>query len=143
VTGSVNQAGVVQAIGGANSKIEGFFDVCKALGLTGEQGVIIPRSNMRHLMLREDVVQAVRDGKFHIYAVSTVEEGIEVLTGIPAGVADADGNYPADSVFGHVQARLAEYARLSKEKPAGEEAREAAEDEAKPAPGAPTGGTSH
>ncbi len=116
VTGSVNQAGQVQAIGGANAKIEGFYDVCKAQGLTGDQGVMIPRSNMRHLMLRSDVLHAVEEGRFRVYAVSTIEEGIEVLTGVPAGEADDEGRYPADTVFGRVQERLDEYNRLSKQK---------------------------
>ncbi len=145
VTGSVNQAGVVQAIGGANNKIEGFYDVCKALGLTGDQGVMIPRSNVRHLMLRDDVVKAVEENRFHIYAVSTIEEGIELLSGVAAGEADAEGTYPPESVFGRVQARLAEYTRLSKEKPAGDGDREAGNERAEaaeenpPAPGTPAG----
>lgn len=115
VTGSVNQFGQVQAIGGVNAKIEGFFDVCRTRGLTGEQGVLIPASNVRHLMLRDDVVQAVADGRFHVYAVSTIEEGIELLTGVPAGTLDAEGNYPPDTVFGRVQARLDEYARRAEQ----------------------------
>ncbi|MDD3651413.1 Lon protease family protein, partial [Immundisolibacter sp.] len=94
VTGSVNQFGQVQAIGGVNEKIEGFFDICLARGLSGEQGVLIPASNVQHLMLRVDVRDAVADGRFHIYAVRTIDEGIELLTGLPAGVADAEGNYP-------------------------------------------------
>lgn len=98
VTGSVNQKGEIQPIGGVNHKIEGFFDVCKAKGLTGEQAVMIPSQNTRNLMLREDVVTAVREGKFHIYAVSTIDEGIEVLTGLPAGERKADGSYPEASV---------------------------------------------
>jgi lon-related putative ATP-dependent protease len=98
VTGSVSQYGHVQAIGGANEKIEGFFDICRARGLTGEQGVLIPASNVRHLMLRSDVVQAVAEGQFHVYPVQTVDEGIELLTGVPAGEPDAEGKYPADSV---------------------------------------------
>jgi len=111
VTGSVNQFGQVQAIGGANAKIEGFFDVCKARGLTGEQGVLIPRSNVRHLMLRDDVVEAVAEAKFHIYAVSTIEEGIELLTGKPAGEADESGAYPEGSVYALVQAKLDRFAQ--------------------------------
>jgi lon-related putative ATP-dependent protease len=106
VTGSVNQYGRVQAIGGANEKIEGFFDICRARGLTGVQGVLIPASNVRHLMLRSDVVQAVADGQFHVYPVQTVDEGIELLTGMPAGERDTEGKYPADSVNGRVEARL-------------------------------------
>jgi predicted ATP-dependent protease len=106
VTGSVNQYGHVQAIGGANEKIEGFFDICQGRGLTGEQGVLIPASNVRHLMLRSDVVQAVANGQFHVYPVQTVDEGIELLTGVPAGERDAEGKYPAGSINGRVQARL-------------------------------------
>jgi lon-related putative ATP-dependent protease len=107
VTGSVNQRGQVQPIGGANEKIEGFFDVCKARGLTGDQGVLIPSTNVTHLMLREDVVDAVRNGKFHIYPVETIDQGIELLTGVRAGEADGEGVYPEESVNGRVQARLA------------------------------------
>jgi len=88
VTGSVNQNGEIQAIGGINQKIEGFFDVCRLKGLSGDQGVLMPRSNLRNLMLRPDVVTAVQEGKFHIYAVSTIDEGIEVLTGVAAGERD-------------------------------------------------------
>ncbi|HET7478821.1 MAG TPA: S16 family serine protease [Rubrobacteraceae bacterium] len=107
VTGSVNQHGQVQAIGGVNEKIEGFFDVCRARGLTGEQGVLILASNVKYLMLREDVVSAVEQGRFHVYPVETVDEGIEVLTGTPAGERDAAGKYPEGSVNGLVEARLA------------------------------------
>lgn len=126
VTGSVNQLGHVQPIGGVNAKIEGFYDVCVAKGLTGDQGVLIPATNVRHLMLREDVRQAVGDGKFHIYAVRTIEEGVEILTGVPAGQTDADGQYPPDSVYGCVQSKLDEYARYAKE----EESSEHEEDKA-------------
>ncbi|MFN7087667.1 MAG: Lon protease family protein [Burkholderiales bacterium] len=112
VTGSVNQLGQVQAIGGVNEKIEGFFDICKARGLSGEQGVVIPSANIEHLMLREDVVQAVAEGKFHIHAVSTVDEAVELLTGVEAGVADAAGEWPADSVNGRVARRLRQFAEL-------------------------------
>ncbi|MCX6022018.1 MAG: AAA family ATPase, partial [Chloroflexi bacterium] len=93
VTGSVNQHGDVQAIGGVNEKIEGFYAVCKAKGLTGRQGVMIPQSNVRNLMLREDVVQACREGQFHVYAVAAISEGIEVLTGMPAGERDVSGGF--------------------------------------------------
>lgn len=110
VTGSINQRGEVQAIGGVNEKIEGFFDVCRLKGLTGDQGVLIPQSNVRHLMLREDVVGAVQDGKFSIYAVANVDEGIELLTGKKAGVLGADGLYPEGSINAAVQARLTELA---------------------------------
>lgn len=111
VTGSVNQLGEVQAIGGVNEKIEGFFDLCKARGLTGEQGVVIPRANVRHLMLRRDVVDAVRDGKFRIHAVNTIDEGIEILTGLPAGERDASGNFSAGSLNQRVDSRLIELAQ--------------------------------
>jgi len=106
VTGSVNQRGDVQAIGGVNEKIEGFFDLCRARGLTGEQGVIIPRANVQHLMLRHDVVEAVAKGQFHIYAVDSVDQGIELLTGVPCGVPDESGAYPPDSINARVQAQL-------------------------------------
>lgn len=94
VTGSVDQRGQIQAIGGVNDKIEGFFDVCQARGLTGEQGVLIPLANVRHLMLRADVVAAVAAGRFSIYAIDTVDEGLQLLTGISAGQPQADGSYP-------------------------------------------------
>jgi lon-related putative ATP-dependent protease len=90
VTGSVNQRGEVQAIGGVNEKIEGFFDLCKARGLTGEQGILIPASNVKHLMLRRDVVEAAAAAKFHIYPVETIDQGVEILTGLPAGERDKD-----------------------------------------------------
>jgi lon-related putative ATP-dependent protease len=110
VTGSVNQHGQVQAIGGVNEKIEGFFDLCKARGLTGEQGVLIPESNVRHLMLRSDVVEAVESGQFRIYSAETIDQGIELLTGVPAGERDASGKFPPDSVNYKVEARLIELA---------------------------------
>ena len=106
VTGSVNQNGEIQAIGGINQKIEGFYDVCRLKGITGNQGVLIPKSNLRNLMLRPDVVQAVRDGKFHIYAVNNIDEGIEVLTGVPAGERDPDGHYPEGSINSRVEKKL-------------------------------------
>jgi lon-related putative ATP-dependent protease len=110
VTGSVNQRGQVQAIGGVNEKIEGFFDICKARGLRGDQGVLIPASNVKHLMLRQDVVDAVRDGQFSIYPIETIDQGIEVLTGIAAGEPDDSGAYPEDTINGLVQAKLSEFA---------------------------------
>ena len=115
VTGSINQHGEVQAIGGANEKIEGFFDICKARGLTGEQGVLIPASNVKHLMLRWDVIEAVRAGRFNIYPVETVDQGIEILTGVAAGEPVETGKYPANTVNGRVQTRLAELAEKRKE----------------------------
>jgi lon-related putative ATP-dependent protease len=111
VTGSVNQHGQIQAIGGVNEKIEGFFDLCKARGHLEGQGVIIPASNVRHLMLRHDVVEAARDGKFRIYAVETIDEGIEILTGHPAGERDASGKFPEGAVNHRVEARLIELAQ--------------------------------
>jgi predicted ATP-dependent protease len=112
VTGSVNHLGQVQPIGGVNEKIEGFFDICRERGLSGRQGVVIPSTNVRHLMLREEVRNAVRDGRFHVYAVSTVEEAIGVLSGIAAGMADASGAYPEGTVNHRVAARLAQFARI-------------------------------
>lgn len=115
VTGSVNQHGVVQAIGGVNEKIEGFFTLCARSGLTGEQGVIIPRANVRNLMLRSEVIDAVRAGKFAIYAVSTIDEGIEILTGVSAGSEDVDGMFSEGSVNGRVSKTLHEFARSMRE----------------------------
>ena len=114
MTGSVNQFGQSQAIGAVNDKIEGFFDVCKARGLTGEQGVLIPAANVKHLMLRADVVEAVRSGQFQVHAVDSVDQAMGLLTGEPAGEADADGNYPANSINARVAARVAELCGLRK-----------------------------
>lgn len=110
VTGSVNQRGEIQPIGGANEKIEGFFRLCAARGLTGEQGVIIPASNVDNLMLHERVVTAVIEGKFHIWPISTLDEGIELLMGLPAGQRQKDGSYPEGTVHQAVQARLLQLA---------------------------------
>ncbi len=110
VTGSVNQKGEIQAIGGANEKIEGFYRVCKAKGLKGDEGVMIPASNVQHLMLDEEVVDAVRQGKFHIYAVRTSDEGIEILTGVKAGARLPDGGFEPGSINDLVSRRLAEMA---------------------------------
>lgn len=115
VTGSVNQHGVVQAIGGVNEKIEGFFDLCQSRGLTGDQGVLIPVANAQHLMLRQDVRQAVDEGQFHIYPVEHVDQGIELLTGLTAGQADEQGEYPPDSINAKVKQRLAELAKQRQE----------------------------
>jgi predicted ATP-dependent protease len=111
VTGSVNQNGEVQAIGGVNEKIEGFFDICAARGLTGKQGVLIPKSNVQHLMLRRDVISACGEGKFSIYSIGTIDEGIALLTGRAAGSRDPDGAYAADSINGLIEARLRSFAR--------------------------------
>ncbi len=113
VTGSVNQKGKIQAIGGVNQKIEGFFDVCKAKGLTGKQGVLIPQANVKNLMLKKEVVNSVKKKKFHIYRVSTVEQGIEILTGVSAGIPDPNGDYPEKSVYGKVQEKLKGYLEQS------------------------------
>lgn len=110
VTGSVNQHGQVQAVGGVTRKIEGFFAVCRARGLTGRQGVIIPAANVQNLMLSEEVVAAVQAGQFHIWAVRTIDEGIELLTGRPAGEREPDGSYPEGSVHRQVEERLRHYA---------------------------------
>ncbi len=115
VTGSVNQMGQVQPIGGVNEKIEGFYEVCRRKGLTGTQGVVIPARNQNDLMLQQDVVDAVSEGTFHVYAMKNIEDGIELLAGIPAGERDADGKYPDDSLFGRVDRRLAEIADIMKE----------------------------
>jgi lon-related putative ATP-dependent protease len=109
VTGSVNQKGVVQAIGGVNEKIEGFYSICEAKGLTNEQGVMIPASNVTNLMLKQEVVEAVEAGKFHIWSVASIEDGIEVLTGVPAGKKE-DGGFEPGSVFERVDRRLAQMA---------------------------------
>lgn len=110
VTGSVNQKGEVQAIGGVNEKIEGFFEVCRTQGLSGEQGVMIPQSNIENLMLKDQVLEAVRNGQFHIWAVSTIDEGIEVLTGVPAGQRLPDGSFEAGSINEKVDRRLRQMA---------------------------------
>lgn len=110
VTGSVNQHGVVQPIGGVNEKIEGFFDVCKERGLTGDQGVLIPASNREHLMLRPDVVEAAEKGEFHVYPVETVDQGIELLTGVDAGKRNEQGAFPSHTINGQVEERLREFA---------------------------------
>ncbi len=131
VTGSVDQQGNVQAIGAVTAKVEGFFDLCRARGLTGNQGVLIPIDNIRNLVLRQDVVQAVRDGTFHIYAIERIDQGIELLTGMPAGEVDTEGNYPEATVNHLVQKKLLEMAEERTEEPeeddggSGEEASEA------------------
>jgi lon-related putative ATP-dependent protease len=115
VTGSMNQRGDIQAIGGVNEKIEGFFDTCRIYGLTGTQGVLIPAANVEDLMLREDVLDAVAGGNFHVWPVSRIEQGIELLTGIKAGQGDRDGKFPADTIFAKVDERLRDMARMMKE----------------------------
>ena len=115
VTGSVNQLGEIQAIGGVCAKIEGFFELCAARGLNGKQGVMMPRSNLSHLVLREDVAKAIEQGRFHLYAVESVAQGVEVLTGEPCGERDAKGRFPASSVFGRVERRIIEIAERLRE----------------------------
>lgn len=130
VTGSVNQKGEVQPIGGVNEKIEGFYRVCKAKGLTGDQGVLIPAANVENLMLNKEVVEAVKAGQFHVYPVTTIEQGIELLTGIEAGTPDEQGLYPSETVFGKVMTRLEaiESALKSAAKPDDDENGEASSD---------------
>jgi predicted ATP-dependent protease len=115
VTGSVNQLGEMQAIGGVCAKIEGFFDLCKARGLTSSQGVLVPRANQPHLVLRDDIAEAIARGEFHIYAVERAAQGIEILTGLSAGVRDASGRFPASSIFGRVERRIIEMAEKLRE----------------------------
>lgn len=112
VTGSVNQMGEIQPIGGVNEKIEGFFDICSLKGLTGDQGVIIPESNVDNLMLKDEVIEAVKNNKFHIYSVKKIEEGIELLTGVPAGEANTFGEYQRDTIFYLANQKLSEYNRI-------------------------------
>ena len=116
VTGSVNQKGEIQPIGGVNEKIEGFYQICKMRGLTGEHGVIIPVQNVRNLHLNDDVIQSVKEGKFHIYAINTVEEGIEILTGVPAGKRDKYGNFPAGTINYLAYEKLKRYAKNAEKK---------------------------
>ena len=116
VTGSVNQKGEIQPIGGVNDKIEGFFQVCKMRGLDGSHSVIIPKQNIRNLNLSDEVIEAVKEGTFHIYAISTIDEGIELLTGVPAGSKDENGNFPAGTINYLVYNKLKKYAKVSKEK---------------------------
>ncbi len=115
VTGSMNQKGEVQPIGGVNEKIEGFFEVCKAKGLTGRQGVIIPKRNVKNLMLKKEVIDAVREGRFSIYPMSTVDEGLEILTGVPVGERDEQGNYPEGTINQLAEKRLMALAKSFKE----------------------------
>ena len=114
VTGSVNQKGFIQPIGGVNEKIEGFYNICKKRGLTGKQGVIIPIQNVRNLHLTDEIIENVKEKKFHIYAVSTIDEGIEILTGVPAGKQNKDGKYPAGTINNLVYEKLKKYYENSK-----------------------------
>lgn len=113
VTGSVNQKGEIQPIGGATEKIEGFFELCKIRGLDGRHGVIIPYQNIKNLVLNDDVVEAVKEKKFSVYAVKTIDEGIEILTGVKAGEKKKDGTYPPDTINYLVYEKLKKYAQTS------------------------------
>jgi len=115
VTGSVNQKGEVQPIGGVNEKIEGFFQTCKTRGLKGNEGVMIPWQNVDNLMLKDEVIEAVREGMFHIYPVKSIDEGIEILTDVPAGTRDESGNYPENTVFHLVQKKIEKFAKIAEE----------------------------
>ncbi len=114
VTGSVNQHGMIQPIGGVNEKIEGFYDICKERGLTGEQGILIPKSNVKNLMLKEEVVKAVEASEFHIYAIETIDEGMELMTGKKMGERDKEGKYPKNSINYLVEQRLDKFASIRK-----------------------------
>lgn len=114
VTGAINQRGEVQAVGAINEKVEGFFDVCKARGLTGAEGVLIPSANKRHLMLRRDVIDAVAAGSFHVYVIDTVDQGVEILTGMPAGTRDTTGRFPAGTFNERVETRLITLAKQAR-----------------------------
>jgi predicted ATP-dependent protease len=112
VTGSVNQHGKIQPVGAVNEKIEGFYEVCKAKGLTGQQGVIIPDANRKNLMLKPEVITAVEEGKFHIWSVTSIDQGIEILTGTPAGERQEDGSWPEGTVNKRVDWRLREMTEI-------------------------------
>jgi predicted ATP-dependent protease len=129
VTGSVNQHGEVQAIGGVNQKIEGFFKVCKAKGLTGSQGVVIPRSNIGDLALAREVIEAAKEGRFSVWAIETVDEGIEIVTGVSAGKKNDEGNYPEGTINYLVDKRLEELAKGLKEFEEGSDEEEIEEEE--------------
>ncbi len=115
ITGSVNQLGNVQPIGGVNEKIEGFFDICAKKGLTGAQGVIIPETNIKHLMLRWDVVHAAQSGQFNIYAVTTVDDALELLTGMEAGMVNEQGSYQPGSFNAQVEKQLLQFTKIKKD----------------------------
>ncbi len=124
VTGSVNQKGEIQPIGGVNQKIEGFFDVCRLRGLTGDQGIMIPHQNVKHLMLRNDVIEAVKSGSFHIFPVKFIDEGIEILTGMEAGTRDENGKYPENSIFGKADNKIQQFTDIMRIFGGGEEKEE-------------------
>jgi len=129
LTGSINQMGEFQPIGGVNEKIEGFFAVCKARGLTGDQGVVIPKLNVKNLMLKKEIAQAVKDGKFRIYMVANVDEAIAVLTGMQAGERSAGGSFPAGTFNFLVDRKLKEMAKKQKAEEKGEKEPEKKKDE--------------
>ena len=116
VTGSVNQKGFIQPIGGVNEKIEGFYNICKMRGLNGNHGVMIPIQNVQNLHLSDEVINAVKNKKFHIYAVSTIDEGIEILTGVPAGKQNKNGEFPAGTINYLAQEKLKRYYQSSLKK---------------------------
>ena len=115
VTGSVNQKGEIQPIGGVNEKIEGFYQICKMRGLDGNNGVIVPIQNVRNLNLSDEIIASVKENKFHIYAISTIDEGIEILTGVPAGKKDKNGNFPAGTINSLAYEKLKKYSNSAKE----------------------------
>jgi predicted ATP-dependent protease len=117
MTGAIDQVGGILAVGGVNEKIEGFFDACSELGITGSQGVIIPGANRSDLMLRHDVVEACADGRFHVWAVDSVEQALELLTGTPSGTRAAGGSYPRDSVLGRAVSRARDYWLMAAQAP--------------------------
>ena len=117
-TGAIDQHGNIEAIGGVNEKIEGFFDACQYNGLTGDQGVVIPKSNAGDLMLREDVVEACKKGEFFVYAVETIHEALSLMTGHEVGELDEEGNYPAESLLGKAVEKAHQYWRLTLSSPA-------------------------
>ena len=121
VTGSINQYGQIQAVGGVNEKIEGFFATCKSKGLTGTQGVVIPKSNIHNLMLREEVIEAVRAGQFHIWPIENVEEGLSLLSSLETGKLQDDGCYPIGTLNYLISSRLMEFSRIMEQKAAGED----------------------
>ena len=118
MTGAIDQHGNIEAIGGVNEKIEGFFDACDYFGLTGDQGVVIPKSNAGDLMLREDIVEACRKGKFHVYAVETIHEALTLMTDHEVGELDQEGNYPEDSLLGRAVEKAHQFWRLTLSSPA-------------------------
>ena len=115
VTGSVNQAGDVQAIGGGTYKIEGFYDVCNASGLTGSQRVMVPKDNLKSLMMGDEIVQPATIGNFHIYAVATIDEGLDVLAGVAAGERQEDGSFPEGTVYHAVESQLDEFRKKARD----------------------------